>query len=44
MAFTGTAVYDIFNNEIAEDVSEVVSMISPKTARFWMIYLHLIFQ
>ena len=34
MAFTGTAVYDIFNNEIAEDVSEVVSMISPKTARF----------
>lgn len=34
MAFTGTAVYDIFNNEIAEDVSEVVSMISPRTARF----------
>ena len=34
MAFTGTAVYDMYANEIGEDVSQIVSMISPKTARF----------
>jgi hypothetical protein len=34
MAFTGVAVYDAFANEIAEDVSSIVTAISPKATPF----------
>ena len=34
MAFTGTAVYDIFTNEVAEDVSDIVALISPRVTPF----------
>ena len=34
MAFTGVAVYDEYTTEIQEDVSSLVSMISPKATRF----------
>jgi len=34
MAYTGTAVYDIYSNEIGEDVSAIVSLISPQATRF----------
>jgi len=34
MAFIGTAVYDIYTNEIGEDVSPIVSLISPSLTRF----------
>ena len=34
MAFTGTALYDIFANEVAEDVSDIVAMISPRVTPF----------
>ena len=34
MAFTGTAVYDIYSNEVAEDVADLVSLISPRVTPF----------
>jgi len=34
MAFTGTALYDIYANEVAEDVSDIVSMVSPRVTPF----------
>lgn len=34
MAFTGTALYDMYTNEVAEDVSDIVSMISPRVTQF----------
>ena len=34
MAFNGVAVYDVFANEIGEDVSDIVSLVSPQTAGF----------
>lgn len=34
MTYTGTAVYDIYTNEIGEDVSAIVSLISPSATRF----------
>ena len=34
MAFTGTALYDMFTNEVAEDVSDIVSTISPRVTPF----------
>ena len=34
MAFTGVAVYDTFSTEVAEDVSSIVSEISPRTTNF----------
>ena len=34
MAFTGTALYDIYANEVAEDVSNIVAMISPTATPF----------
>ena len=32
--FTGVAQYDIFTNEIGEDVSDIISLISPSKTRF----------
>ena len=34
MAFTGVAVYDIFTNEIGEDVSDIITLASPSQTRF----------
>jgi len=34
MAFSGVAVYDIFSTEVGEDVSKIVSMISPAQTKF----------
>ncbi|MCP3683781.1 MAG: DUF5309 domain-containing protein [bacterium] len=34
MAFTGTAIYDIYTNEVAEDISDIVSMVSPRVTPF----------
>lgn len=34
MAFTGVAIYDIWANEVGEDVSDIVSMISPSRTKF----------
>lgn len=34
MAFNGTALYDMYTNEIAEDVSDIVSLISPRVTPF----------
>lgn len=34
MAFTGVAIYDIFANEVGEDVSDIVSIISPSKTKF----------
>jgi hypothetical protein len=34
MAFTGVAIYDIFANEVGEDVSDIVSLISPSRTKF----------
>ena len=34
MAFTGTALYSMFTNEVAEDVSDIVSLISPRVTPF----------
>jgi hypothetical protein len=34
MAFSGVAIYDIYTNEVGEDVSDLVSNISPNKTRF----------
>lgn len=34
MAYTGTAVYNIYNNEVGESVSDIVGMIAPTETQF----------